>query len=341
MEALLAVPEEWSRLAEEARNPFGTREWIQTWWRHFGLDRESFVGIAQDESGAVQAIVPLLVWHRRPLRVARFIGHGPSDFLGPVYAPGDRDRAAEALAETLEAAGCDALLAERLPAGSPLPPGWRERALFDEPSPVLSLDSGSWDAFLADRSSNFRQQVRRRERNLSKRYDLSYRLTEDPAQLDADFDTLTRLHRLRWHEGQAGRFGGADLAFHRDFARVALERGWLRLWTMELDGRPVSCWYGLRFGGVEWYYQAGRDPAFDSDNVGFVLLAHTVREAISDGMDAYSFLRGDEPYKDRFGPNQDRVRTSVAGRGLRGRAVALAGAGANRLPAGVRRRAIA
>ena len=46
------MPEEWTALAEEARNPFGTREWIQTWWRHFGLDRESFVGIAQDGSGA-------------------------------------------------------------------------------------------------------------------------------------------------------------------------------------------------------------------------------------------------------------------------------------------------
>jgi hypothetical protein len=28
---------------------------------------------------------------------------------------------------------------------------------------------------------------------------------------------------------------------------------------LEADGQPVAAWYGLRFAGVESYYQAGRD----------------------------------------------------------------------------------
>lgn len=337
----MRLPEETTALAERACNPFATREWIETWWQHFGAGREPIVGVLRDGAGSLQVIVPTYVWRRHPLRMARFIGHGPADYLGAVHAPADRDAAAGALADTLAAAGCSALLAERLPGGAPLPDGWTGHALLEESSPVLALDAGSWDEFLASRSANFRQQVRRRERNLARRHELRFRLTDDPDRLEEDFATLGRLHRARWGEEAGNRFAGADQPFHRDFAGLALQRGWLRLWTMELDGRPVACWHGLRFGGVEWYYQAGRDPAFDSQDVGFVLMAHTVREAMADGMSAYNFLRGDERYKFRFGPVPLRVRTCVAGRGLRGRAAALAAAGGSRLPERLRRHALA
>ena len=339
-DSIVRLPEETSVLAERAGNPFASREWIQTWWMHFGDGRQPVVGILRDGAGGLQVVVPIYVWRRRPMRMARFIGHGPADFLGAVHAPADREAAADALAETLGAAGCQALLAERLPGGSPLPAGWTGYALLEETSPVLTFDGASWDEFLASRSSNFRQQVRRRERNLARRHELRFRLTEHQDTFDEDFATLGRLHTARWGKDAPNAFAGGDQPFHRDFAALALERGWLRLWTMELDGRPAACWHGLRFGGVEWYYQAGRDPAFDSEAVGFVLLAHTVREAMADGMTAYNFLRGDESYKDRYGPTPERVRTSVAGRGLRGGAAALAAAGGSRLPDRLRQRAL-
>ena len=340
LESVARLPEEVTALAVRAGNPFASREWMQTWWRHFGADREPVVGVLRDGAGSVQVIVPIYVWRRQPLRMARFVGHGPADYLGTVHVPADREVAAGALADTLAAADCQALLAERLPGGSPLPKGWTGYPLLQESSPVLALEAGSWDEFLASRSSNFRQQVRRRERNLARRHELRFRLTEDPDRLDEDFATLGRLHTARWGKDAPNAFARANQPFHRDFAARAFERGWLRLWTMELDGRPVACWHGLRFAGVEWYYQAGRDPAFDSQAVGFVLLAHTVREAMADGMTAYNFLRGDEAYKNRFGPAPERVRTCIAGRGLRGRTAAIAAAAASRLPEGLRRRAL-
>ncbi len=77
-------------------------------------------------------------------------------------------------------------------------------------------------------------------------------------RLQDDLTVLFALHRARWGEGSPFlRFE----AFHREFAAVALERGWLRLWFLELDDRPAAAWYGFRFAGVESYYQAGRDPS--------------------------------------------------------------------------------
>ena len=64
--------------------------------------------------------------------------------------------------------------------------------------------------------------------------------------------------------------------------------------------KPVAALYGFRFAGAESAYQSGRDPAFGQQPVGFVLLAHAVREALTDGMYEFRLLRGGAPYKERF-----------------------------------------
>jgi CelD/BcsL family acetyltransferase involved in cellulose biosynthesis len=94
----------------------------------------------------------------------------------------------------------------------------------------------------------------------------------------------------------------------------------------------VAAWYGLRFRGIEWYYQAGRDPAWDRFGVGLVLLAHSLREAIADGMREYRLGRGHEEYKSRFTDDASEVETLVFARGLKGRLALAAAEAARRSP---------
>ena len=119
-------------------------------------------------------------------------------------------------------------------------------------------------------------------------------------------------------------------AFHREFAAQALAQGWLRLWFLEVAGTAVAALYGFRFAGAESAYQAGRDPAFESGQVGFVLLLHAIREAITDGMAEYRLLRGGAAYKNRFATSDPGIETYGLPRGRSARlvlAVALAARG--------------
>lgn len=317
--ALEEVGADWNQLAEASESIFATPEWMMLWYRHFGGGQELRAYTVR-EGGRLVALLPLVLWRARAPRVLRFVGHGPSDVMGPVCAPADRPAAAAALEQVLADGGWDVLLAERLPAGDLLAGGVHGRELQREASPVLPIDGMSWDDFLASKSSNFRQQARRRERKLAKEHDLRFRLSDDPDRLDADLDVLFALHEERWTTAGSGALEERRAAFHRDFARVALDRGWLRLWLLELDGKPAAAWYGLRFANRELYYQAGRDPELERAAVGFVLLAHSVREAMNDGMREYDFLRGGEGYKDRFTDDDTVVETRAAGRGPLGRA---------------------
>jgi CelD/BcsL family acetyltransferase involved in cellulose biosynthesis len=233
--------DEWSELALLTANIFTTWEWSSLWWKHFGRDRPLMIVACRTASGELTAILPLYRWSTRPAKIVRLIGHGPGDELGPICAPRDRPAVARSLRRYLSerSSDWDLFLGEQLRVTHRWSALIGARTLRREGNPVLHLDGMTWDEYLRSRSSNFRQQVGRRERNLQRRYQLEFRLTTDARQLTADMDTLFALHSARW-QGRDLAFRGIREPFHREFAECALERGWLRLRLLCLDGEPVA-----------------------------------------------------------------------------------------------------
>jgi peptidoglycan/xylan/chitin deacetylase (PgdA/CDA1 family)/CelD/BcsL family acetyltransferase involved in cellulose biosynthesis len=312
------VEQEWRELALQTRNIFSTWDWASLWWRHFAGGRQSLIASCRFADGRAIGILPLYLWSSKPLRILRFIGHGPADQLGPIAAPGDMATMAQATRKVLQSLRWEIFVGEQLPA----PASWSSmlgaKVIARDGSLVLRTPAEGWQGYLAGQSSNFRQKLRYFERRLAREHDLTFRLVEDRRDLPAALDTLFRLHALRWPEATSAFLPRA--AFHREFAATALERGWLRLWLLHVDGQPVAAWYGFRFAGAECYYQAGRDPAWDRHSVGFILLAHTIRAAFEDGVEEYRFLHGHDPYKYRFTDEDPRVETIALTQGVAARA---------------------
>jgi len=55
--------------------------------------------------------------------------------------------------------------------------------------------------------------------------------------------------------------------------------------------------YGFNYGGRFYFYQHGYDGRFAPFSVGLVLMALTIRTAISEGAIEFDMLWGTEPYK--------------------------------------------
>jgi len=321
IEGLDAVRDDWTRLACASRNVFATWEWASIWWRHYGRDGSLLLAALRGPGGRRRALLPLVAWRDRPVRIARFLGHGTADELGPVCAPVDRPAAARCLRRALAAAGCDVLLGEHLPAADAWEALLGGAVLRREGFPLLRAPGG-WEPYLASRTAHARRKTAWLERRLARDHDLRFRLARDPDRLDADLDTLFALHRARWPQGTDFL---VHEAAHRDLATEALRQGWLRLWFLELDGIPAACWYGFRFAGIESHFQFGRDPRFERESVGTVLLVHTIRAALTDGIREYRFLRGGELYKHRFATHDPGLETVAVGIGVRGRAAVAGG----------------
>ena len=316
-----------------AATPFSTWEWAAAWWAHLAGEGELRLQRVRAADGRPAGLLPLYAQRRGPVTLLRFVGHGPAGELGPVCAPEDRPLLAAALREAAAAAGPRTLLlAERLAPDAGLAGG----VLRQESSPALPIAGRTWDEWLASRSSNFRSQARRMERRLVREHRLDLRFTQTADELERDFAELLRLHHLRW-AGASRAFTPAREAFHRDFARRALERGWLRLCVAEVDGAPAAAYYGLRQGGAEWYYQLGRDPRWDDQRVGWVLLLRMLREAFDDGVGTFRFGVGAEDYKQRLAETDPGVETLILSTRLAPRVAPQVATGARRLPPGARR----
>jgi CelD/BcsL family acetyltransferase involved in cellulose biosynthesis len=304
---LHAIRSEWSTLAERSTNLFATWEWADAWWRHCGAGEPSLVVCRNQDSEAV-AVLPL---HHVDERVS-LLGHGASDVLGPICAPGDRGDAGHALRQylTSDPFSWECFVGDDMPDDLEWDVMLGGHVLRRRAGPVLRAEGMDWPAYLATKSANFREQVRSRERRLRQRYDVVLRETADEGDLERDLDTLFRLHIARWGWPDAAKFAGPGAqAFIAEFASIALQRRWLRLRLLEVDGRTAAAALNFRFGRAEWYYQGGRDPSFANESVGFVLQTLAVREALDEGVGTYRFLRGDESYKRRFANDDAGVMT--------------------------------
>ena len=327
-------PDEWRNLAERAGNVFGSPEWLLTWWSHYGKGRSPLIGVARS-GGELLAVMPLYGWWAHGVPVLRFIGHGPSDQLGPISSTAD-PRTAAAVEQLVDAVPLRRflMLAEQVGGDHHLGEISGARRLYRDANPVLHVRGESWEEFLLERSSNFRQQVRRFPRKLAQLGTVSYRLASDPAHFDQDLDTLYALHGKRW----AGVTQFVRAApFHREFARHALSRRWLRLWFLEIDKRPVAAELGFRFAGVESFYQSGRDPAFGPMPLGFLLLVNAVRDGLADGIREYRLLRGNEPYKLRLATADPGLETYGLPRGAAARCLIASALAVRGRSLGVRR----
>jgi CelD/BcsL family acetyltransferase involved in cellulose biosynthesis len=137
------------------------------------------------------------------------------------------------------------------------------------------------------------------------------RMSDGPEAARRDLEVLLRLHADRWG---AGAFAPSVRAFHLDFAVRAAERGWLRLHTLEVDGRPAAVLYGWRLNTRAFAYSQAFDPAFARYAVGAALLVAAVERAAAEGCTHFDMLRGDERHKQRFRVTAEPLESRLVAR---------------------------
>jgi CelD/BcsL family acetyltransferase involved in cellulose biosynthesis len=325
--ALEAAIDEWRDLAVARSNPFVTPEWFFCWVRQDGEASKPFVPVVRRGDGGLLGLIPLVITSDRRYSTLRFAGADLGDRFEPVVSEDAEEALGLAAALCLkqrledwailvadyaveEAPWLDALVA------SPRLASIRYHA---RPSvyPSIALAGHTWETFLASLSSNLRGQIGRKRRALEREHEVRFRRTLDPTDLRSDMERLFVLHHERWRT-RGGSFLDDERvrAFHVDFAAASLERGWLRIWSLDVDGEPIAVWYGWHIGERYLYYQAGFDPAWSRYSPGLLLLVHTIRSAVEEGATEYDMLLGDEPYKSRFATSARTGRTIVVTRAL-------------------------
>jgi CelD/BcsL family acetyltransferase involved in cellulose biosynthesis len=196
------------------------------------------------------------------------------------------------------------------------------RATSTHVCPFIDLRGHTWESYLGSLGSEHRYNFQRRLRKLQTQHDLRFERVASEGRRRELLPVLFELHRLRWSErgGSDGLDGHGIAAFHEELSRLALDRGWLRLFVLWLGSSPAAALYGFRYGSVFYFYQSGFDPAYRKLSVGLVAMGLAIQSAIEEGASTFDLLHGEEAYKSHWAKEARSLeRIVVYPPGLRGR----------------------
>lgn len=317
VEELEQLRPEWSDLAD--RCPWATAfqlpEWQLPWWHHLGGGELLAVVLRCD--GRLVGFAPLFVhgfpWEPRELSL---LAAGVSDYEDFLLEPEIATEGTELILQHIAGGSargshgdeqtwstCDI---PELRAVSPLVNARVPATLSADLSPsstcpVLQLPTTN-DELQRRLPSRFRRKLRMVAHRLERSGNFEY-VRADPSTTPALMDTLFKLHEQRWNaQDQPGVLTDPRLRnFHDIVAAGMMSKGKLRLYALRLNGDDAAVFYGFAHAGRMYSYLTGIDPSAGYYSPGTNLLHHVISEAISEGMQEFDMLRGEEPYKYLWG----------------------------------------
>jgi CelD/BcsL family acetyltransferase involved in cellulose biosynthesis len=313
---------DWSDLVERdpAGTIFHTPEFLKLYWEEFG-EGGLQLAFGEDPAGRQVGTVALELIGD----VLRFLGGTEiTDYLGPVGEPeavGDFSRAlAEALVDRTDWREADL---RGLPEDSPwlgaLRTAFEARGIAveetdDQNGVAPFIDTPpTWDAYLGSLPAKLRHEIRRKAKKLEAEAG-PYRVqTATEADLLTFLDRFVELHRES--EGPKGVFmvPGMEIFFRR-LGEEFCPRGIFRLTFLRLGDELAAGTIGFVYDGTYSLYNSAFDRRWQHLAPGMVLVADDIRQAIEERCRRFDLLKGDYPYKYRFGARPRAVRRLVATR---------------------------
>lgn len=296
---------------------FLTPQWQEVWWDTFG-DGKKMAGFYVRSPEGITAIASLFYCGG----TLAFVGNQATvDYNDFLVRPGYEDAFFRALMARLEEPTWDVMRLDTLVETSPtlahLPELARRRGYSVE---IQQEDTASgirlpstWDEYLDGLSKKDRHELRRKFRRLEALPDWRWYALTDQQQVSSRLEEFIGLMRLSSRNKDQYMTAQREQFFHRMGQRMS-ELGLLRLYFLELEGRPVATSLCLDYGSSRLLYNSGYDPHYGYYSVGLLLNALCLREAIEQRMEHFDFLRGSEPYKQDLGGTSRKLYQMVVRR---------------------------
>ncbi|MGH9825603.1 MAG: GNAT family N-acetyltransferase, partial [Blastocatellia bacterium] len=160
--------------------------------------------------------------------------------------------------------------------------------------------------FVKNLPSRLRQEIRR-DRKVAKWRGAELKIVDRAEEFEQYFEMLIHLHQSRWtSRGKPGVFASERFTrFHRELGPILVDKGFLKLFVLLVDGGPVSAQQLFIEGETVSIYQSGFFVGESGIiSPGTLLLDFAIEWAIGRGYSTWDFLKASEgSYKFRWNPS--------------------------------------
>lgn len=328
LEDLAPYAERWNELVQGSpgNSIFLTWEWLSTWQVHVSKEIPLFVIAVFDDSANLQAVLPL---YQSTFELFGCISYKCLRPMGDCHCGGEYpDLIISPYVDIKETILCiQGCLEEHQKQWDclyfPYVSGWTDAAarlaaiLRPEDSAFIRQRESIFSSILLPKTTeeydrdilgSLSSLIRRQTRKLEQLGKVTISLCQKEHELPFYLEHLFSLHKKRWEAlGQQGSFIRRPLMpdFYTAFAATALQKGWLKMFALQLNGKPYAVQIGYFYNGVFYQMQEGFDPA-GPGGLGNVLRYAVITWCIANEVSEYDYLGGDEEHKLKWGAKQRR-----------------------------------
>jgi CelD/BcsL family acetyltransferase involved in cellulose biosynthesis len=278
--------------------------WLKPWWDNFGRSDALYLLSVRHE-GRTIGIAPL----RRKDDTVRLIGdENVCDNLDFIVAPENSAEFYRILLNHLKQDGVkrmelapvrqnSSIMAQLFAAAEKT--GCRMSYQGNDLSYELDLPD-SWDGYLDILSGKERHEIRRKLRRLYAAGRINYRLVGDAFSVKKEMEAFLDLFRSN-RPDKAAFMNDRMISFFRGLAEALAEARIVKLFFLDLDGKPIAATMCFNYHSTMYLYNNGYDERFGWLSAGLLCKVLSIKESIQSGKKTYDFLKGAEAYKKRLG----------------------------------------
>jgi CelD/BcsL family acetyltransferase involved in cellulose biosynthesis len=316
-----ALSGEWDTLFKGAprATPFQSWSWLSAWWSAYGDPRVLRV-ITVRRGGQLVGVLPLMLDRRLGRARLGFIGTGLSDHLDGLVLEGMEDEVVAAWVRALRALGGWTVLDLHEVRPSAVVWGLYERwslAVAIPQSTCLEVVVAPWEDVLADMSRNARKAMRRAVRAADEAGIVARPVSG--AEVGAAIDTMLEQHRAQWAE----RTESITDEHLSDRFHVFLREAVVEMVQHEQAALIEFCDENERLAtnlfliGQDYvgdYMYSATPRALDEFSIAPLYTRAGLELAEECQLPTLNLLRGDEPWKRRWQPEEQVSHRLLLGR---------------------------
>jgi CelD/BcsL family acetyltransferase involved in cellulose biosynthesis len=310
----LKVGQQWNSLLEKSRSnsPFLTHQWLNCWWKSYGSGRKLFVLSAKEDEEIV-ALAPLMIekvtFRGLPIKKLCFMADGNSLLVDFILVQ-KKEECLKGILDFIEKRQdlWDIISLENLSIDRDsfkiLSGLLEKRQLLyginpGLDSPYIDINTG-WDNFFSQRPKKFREVTRNKQNRLKKIGQLEFEKHEkiSPELLQTLFDIGSKCWKNK--KKRAISSTKEKKSFFECLSYAASREGWLLIWLLKLNQKPIAYEYHLKYKDEVWGLRSEYDEDYKEAGPGTVLDRYIMEQIFNGAYKKYNLGWGADFYKLRW-----------------------------------------